>query len=108
VQIDQTNNSYIFPGMALGIISSHARHVSDAMIKAAARALAGLSPLRQDKNANLLPPLASIRSVSLEVAKAVGRQAMQEGLADVDEAAFEQELAANVWEPVYKPYQRIV
>ncbi len=107
VQIDQTNNSYIFPGLALGIISSHARHVSDAMIKAAARALAGLSPTRQDKRANLLPPLSTIRSVSLQVAKAAGRQAMQEGLADVDEAGFEKELAANIWEPVYKPYERV-
>jgi malate dehydrogenase (oxaloacetate-decarboxylating) len=108
VQIDQTNNSYVFPGLALGIISSHARHVSDAMIKAAARALAGLSPTRHDKSANLLPPLSSIRSVSLEVARAVGTQAIQEGLADVDEAGFAKELAANVWEPVYKPYERIV
>ena len=40
IHIDQTNNSYIFPGLALGIISSKARQVSDAMIKAAALALA--------------------------------------------------------------------
>jgi malate dehydrogenase (oxaloacetate-decarboxylating) len=38
----------------------------------------------------------------------VGTQAIQEGLADVDEAGFAKELAANVWEPVYKPYERIV
>jgi malate dehydrogenase (oxaloacetate-decarboxylating) len=106
VHIDQTNNSYIFPGLALGIISSHARHVSNAMIKASALALAELSPTRQDKHANLLPPLSDIRSVSLKVAKAVGKQAMQEGVADVDEAGFEKELVANVWDPVYKPYQR--
>src|SRR5579872_6877633 len=31
VAFAQTNNSYIFPGLALGIISSRARHVSDAM-----------------------------------------------------------------------------
>jgi malate dehydrogenase (oxaloacetate-decarboxylating) len=107
VHIDQTNNSYIFPGLALGIISSRAKHVSDAMIKASALALAGLSPTHQDKTASLLPPLQAIRSVSLEVAKAVGRQAIQDGLASVDEAAFEKELAANVWEPVYRPYEHI-
>ena len=106
VQIDQTNNSYIFPGLALGIISSRAKHVSDAMIKASALALAELSPTRQDKRANLLPPLSGIRSVSLEVAKAVGKQAIKDGLAAVDEAGFEKELAANIWDPVYKPYQR--
>jgi len=106
IRVDQTNNSYIFPGLALGIISSKARHVSDAMITAAAIALAELAPTRQNKNASLLPPLASIRSVSLAIAKAVGKQAIQEGNAFVDEAQFEQELAANVWEPVYEAYER--
>jgi malate dehydrogenase (oxaloacetate-decarboxylating) len=107
IHIDQTNNSYIFPGLALGIISSQARHVSDAMIKASAIALAELAPTRQNKNANLLPPLASIRSVSFAIAKAVGKQAIQDGLATVDESEFEQELAANVWEPVYELYERV-
>jgi malate dehydrogenase (oxaloacetate-decarboxylating) len=106
VHIDQTNNSYIFPGLALGIISSHAKHVSDAMIKASALALAALSPTRKDKRANLLPPLSNIRSVSLEVAKAVGSQAIQDGLAAVDAAGFEKELAANIWDPAYKTYER--
>jgi len=106
VHIDQTNNSYIFPGLALGIISSRARHVSDAMIKASARALAELCPTRQDKRASLLPALSSIRAVSLAVARAVGKQALKEGLAGVDEAGFEAELAANVWEPVYQDYER--
>ncbi len=105
VRIDQTNNSYIFPGLALGIISSRAKYVSDEMIKASALALAKLSPTRQDKKASLLPPLSSIRSVSLEVAKAVGKQAFQDKLASVDEAGFEKELKSNVWDPVYKPYE---
>ena len=107
IHIDQTNNSYIFPGLALGIISSKARRVSDAMIKAAAIALAELAPTRQNKSASLLPPLASIRSVSLAIAKAVGNQAIKDGSATVDEDQFEQELAANIWEPVYEPYERV-
>jgi malate dehydrogenase (oxaloacetate-decarboxylating) len=107
VRIDQTNNSYIFPGLALGIISSKTKHVSDAMIKASAKALAELAPTKQNKNANLLPPLSSIRSVSLAIARAVGRQAIQDGLSIVDEAQLEHELRANVWEPVYEPYERV-
>jgi malate dehydrogenase (oxaloacetate-decarboxylating) len=106
IHIDQTNNSYIFPGLALGTISAKARHVSDAMIKVSALTLAELAPTRQNKKANLLPPLANIRSVSLAIAKAVGNQAIQEGLAVVDETQFEHELANNVWEPVYEPYER--
>jgi malate dehydrogenase (oxaloacetate-decarboxylating) len=105
VSIDQTNNSYIFPGLALGIISSRAKHVSDEMIKAAAKALAELSPTRKDKQASLLPPLETIRSVSKHVAKAVGAQAIRDGLAQVNEADLERELDANVWEPEYRPYE---
>jgi malate dehydrogenase (oxaloacetate-decarboxylating) len=105
VHIDQTNNSYIFPGLALGIISARASHVSDAMIKASALALAGLSPVLKDKQASLLPPLSTIRSVSRTVAEAVGKQAIKEGLAGLDEAGFEKELAANIWDPVYRPYE---
>jgi malate dehydrogenase (oxaloacetate-decarboxylating) len=103
--IDQTNNSYIFPGLALGVISSQARRVSDEMIKAAALALAGLSPARDDKRASLLPPLESIRSVSRTVASAVGRKAIEEGLTDLAEADFDFALEANIWEPVYLPYE---
>ncbi|WP_058534014.1 NAD-dependent malic enzyme [Legionella saoudiensis] len=102
--IDQTNNSYVFPGLALGIMASQAKHVSDGMIKAAALALAECSPARKDKTANLLPPLSELRAISFAVAKAVGKQAIAEELARINEADFEQELAASVWEPVYRPY----
>jgi malate dehydrogenase (oxaloacetate-decarboxylating) len=105
VPFAQTNNSYIFPGLALGILSSHARHVSDAMIKASALALAELSPTRKEKQGGLLPPLSSIRSVSQAVARAVGQQAIREGLAEVDEPGLEKELAANFWEPLYETYE---
>ena len=107
IHIDQTNNSYIFPGLALGIISSRAKHVSDAMIKTSALALAGLSPTRQDRTASLLPALTGIRSVSVTIARAVGKQAIRDGLAGVDETGFEKELAANIWEPMYHPYEHI-
>ncbi len=40
--IAQCNNSYIFPGLGLGVRAVGARRVSDAMFMAAARALAGL------------------------------------------------------------------
>jgi malate dehydrogenase (oxaloacetate-decarboxylating) len=109
IHIDQTNNSYIFPGLALGIIASRARRVSDSMIMAAAKALVGLSPTRKDKTASLLPPLSQSREVSRIVAEAVGKQALADGLAAVqDEAAFCEHLEAGIWEPVYADYQREV
>jgi malate dehydrogenase (oxaloacetate-decarboxylating) len=106
VKIAQTNNSYIFPGMALGIVSARAKQVSEGMIMAAAKALAALSPTQQDANGALLPPLQSLREVSMQVAIAVGRQAEAEELAEVKGEAFVAALQANVWEPVYLPYRR--
>ena len=73
--IDQTNNSYIFPGFGLGVLASHARRVTDAMFMAAAKALADLSPARHDKNGRLLPPVTELRKVALAVAVAVAKQA---------------------------------
>ena len=108
VRIAQVNNSYIFPGLALGILVSRATRVTDGMIMAAAKALAALSPARTDKTAPLLPPIAEARKTSLAVAEAVGRQAMVEGVAEaVDEAVFADNLRAYVWEPVYLPYESI-
>ena len=53
----QTNNSYIFPGLALGIVASKARRVTETMIKAAAQELVRHVPTQKDKQASLLPPL---------------------------------------------------
>jgi len=105
VLVAQTNNSYIFPGLALGILSSRARHVSDAMIKASALALAEMCPTRKNKNGRLLPPLTEIRSISKWVAHAVGLQAIKEGLSELDPCDLEKQLVSNIWEPVYEPYE---
>lgn len=104
--IDQTNNSYVFPGLALGIVSAQARRVTDSMIMTAARALAKLSPVEQDRNANLLPPMAKSREISRSIACAVARQAIAEGLSDLKEKDVDSTVAENVWEPVYVPYER--
>ncbi len=108
IPIAQINNSYIFPGLALGTLVSSARRVTDGMIMAATKALASLSPARTDKSAPLLPPIAESRKVSRIVAEAVGRQAIAEGVADPNgEADFAERIRAYVWEPVYQPYERI-
>jgi malate dehydrogenase (oxaloacetate-decarboxylating) len=76
------------------------------MIMAAARALAALSPIQADPSGALLPPLESLRDVSMAVALVVGQQAQADGLAEIRGDAFVEELRANVWEPVYLPYRR--
>jgi malate dehydrogenase (oxaloacetate-decarboxylating) len=108
IRIAQVNNSYIFPGLALGILVSRARRVTDGMIMAAAKALAALSPARADKGAPLLPPIAEARKTSLAVAEAVGTQAIVDGVAEaVDDASLAEMLRAYVWEPEYVPYERV-
>jgi malate dehydrogenase (oxaloacetate-decarboxylating) len=104
--IDQTNNSYVFPGLALGIVASRARRVSAAMIMTAARALAQLSPVEKDRNASLLPPMAEARRLSRVIAAAVARQAVAEGLSDLKDGDVEAAVGANVWEPRYVRYER--
>jgi malate dehydrogenase (oxaloacetate-decarboxylating) len=109
VRISQVNNSFIFPGLALGILVSRTTRVSDAMIMASAKALASLSPTLTEPNAPLLPPIADCRKVSLVVAEAVAKQAMADGTAEtVDDATLRERLRAYVWEPVYQPYERIL
>jgi malate dehydrogenase (oxaloacetate-decarboxylating) len=106
VKVAQTNNSYIFPGMALGIVSSRAKRVSEGMMMAAAKTLAEMSPTRGNPNGALLPPLETLRAVSLKVALALGLQAADEGLAEVKGEAFVEAVHENIWEPVYLPYRR--
>jgi malate dehydrogenase (oxaloacetate-decarboxylating) len=108
VRIAQVNNSYIFPGLALGILVSRARRVTDSMIMAATKTLAQLSPARLDSSQPLLPPVADSRKVGIKVAEGVGRQAIADGVAGVESVeALQEQLAAYVWEPVYLPYERI-
>jgi len=107
-RISQVNNSFIFPGLALGILVSHARRVTDKMIMAAAKALAGLSPSGTDKTAPLLPPIADSRKVALVVAEAVARRAIADGISGIGiDAPVPELIRAYVWNPVYLPYQRI-
>ncbi len=104
VPIVQCNNSYIFPGLGLGILAAGARRVSDGMFMAAARALADCSPARHDPVAPLLPPLAESRRVSRAIALAVAVVAQRDGLAAACEPAELQRLVdAKTWQPRYAP-----
>jgi malate dehydrogenase (oxaloacetate-decarboxylating) len=113
VSVDQTNNSYIFPGVGLGAIASRARHITDTMFMAAAKALAALSPAKSlsqakgDPAGRLLPPVTALREVAVAVAIAVGQQAVAEGLSEgVTAGTVEAAVKAKMWTPRYRPYRR--
>jgi malate dehydrogenase (oxaloacetate-decarboxylating) len=107
VPVAQTNNSYIFPGLALGIIASRSKHVTDTMVKAAAAELVRHLPTQKNHEGSLLPPLSEARQLGRLIGEAVGRQAIRDGEARVaDEGELLRELDATFWQPVYEMYDR--
>jgi malate dehydrogenase (oxaloacetate-decarboxylating) len=105
--VDQSNNSYIFPGVGLGAIATHAKRITDKMFMAAAKALAEMSLARTNPEANLLPRVTELREVAIAVGIAVGRQAHAEGLTSgVDADGIEDAVRAKMWTPRYLPYRR--
>ena len=107
VKIDQTNNSYIFPGVGLGVLAVGARRVTDRMFEVAARTLASVSPARTEPGATLLPPVTELRRVAVLVARAVARQARAEGLCHpFEDAEIDGRIDAKMWEPSYPAYRK--
>lgn len=103
VRVDQTNNSYVFPGIGLAAVATGARLISDGMLMAAARTLAEISPARRDPSANLLPPVTDLREVSWRVARSVAVQARKEGLTALgDAAAVSGAIQSKMWMPAYR------
>jgi len=99
----QGNNSYIFPGVGLGVIASGARRVTDEMFMRAARALAALVTKADLAQGSLYPALPRIREVSAHIAAEVAKVAYDRGLAagaaPADMLAF---VRAQMYEPSYR------
>ena len=107
--ISQCNNSYIFPGIGLGIIASGAKRVTENMLMAAANALADCSPKLHNPKANLLPDLSQIQQISKIIAVKVAQAAMHDGIApEVSLIDLQQKIEDNFWKPQYRNYSRIV
>ncbi len=96
----QANNSYIFPGVGLGIVVSGAKRVTDAMFTAAAETLAQQVSKADLQAGKIYPSLADIRSVSAAIAESVAEIAYQEGLADTPRPA---NLAEYIKSQMYNP-----
>jgi malate dehydrogenase (oxaloacetate-decarboxylating) len=105
--VAQCNNSYIFPGLGLGVLASGARRVTDSMFMAAARALADCAPSRIDPAGSLLPPLSESRRVSRTIALAVAGEAQRDGMAELcPPEEIERLVDARMWTPRYLPMKR--
>jgi malate dehydrogenase (oxaloacetate-decarboxylating) len=106
IRIGQCNNSFIFPGVGLGVIASGARRVTDAMFVAASRVLSEFAPVLHDPEAPLYPPLEQVREISFKVALEVAREAQRAGLAEVNLDQLEQTVRRKMWKPHYVPLTR--
>jgi len=82
------------------------------MLVAAVKALAAQSPALKDPDKGLLPDVVNVREISVHIAKAVIKQAVEEGLAQEkgipeDDEDLEEWIREQMWDPVYRPLRRI-
>lgn len=104
--ISQCNNSYIFPGVGLGVVASKANRVTDNMLMASSYALAEYAATHS--NGELLPDLNDIRNVSKFIAKGVYKQAIIDGVTpEVSEEDIDAAIDRHFWTPEYRPYKRV-
>ena len=101
----QGNNSYIFPGVGLGVIVAGSTRVTGEMFMAAARTLAEQVTEDDLRQGSLYPPLHNIRDVSAQIAAATAAIAWRRGLAPGTAPADLMGLVrSRMYEPRYATY----
>jgi len=106
--IAQCNNSYIFPGIGLGVVSGNVNRITDEMLMVASETLAANSPVANGNSSELLPPITAIAQLSKEIAFAVAKVAFEQGLAlEISDEQLRARIEHNFWQPEYRQYRRI-
>jgi malate dehydrogenase (oxaloacetate-decarboxylating)(NADP+) len=101
----QANNSYIFPGVGLGILAAEASRVTDEMFAAAAKALDAQVSAEDFNLGRIYPSLVRIREVSVAIALAVAKVAYARGLAATPEPAdLPGHIGSKMYDPTYQEY----
>ena len=104
--IAQSNNALVFPGLGLGVAVVRALRITDAMITAAADAVATFADPTGSGGA-LLPPVTDLRTVSAAVAIAVAQTANEHGLAEQPLTDPVKQIHQAMWRPEYPPFELI-
>ncbi len=100
--VAQCNNVYVFPGIGLAVTAVRATRVTDAMIAAAATAVAGSATIHSDPLGALLPDRGSLPHIATVVAMAVARTAVAEGVAPpVSDVDIDHAIDRTRWTPGY-------
>jgi malate dehydrogenase (oxaloacetate-decarboxylating)(NADP+) len=101
----QGNNSYIFPGVGLGVVAVRSTRVTDEMFMAAARTLAASVGEDDLAQGSLYPPLNRVREVSAHIATAVAEVAFRNDLAGIQRPDDVLEyVRSQMYEPEYASY----
>ena len=101
----QGNNSYIFPGVGLGVIVSSARRVTDEMFFVAAKVLASLVTEKDLATGRIFPELQRIREVSAAIAVAVAKVAYARKLTPKPcPDDLPARVQAEMYDPTYRSY----
>jgi malate dehydrogenase (oxaloacetate-decarboxylating) len=82
------------------------------MLVAACKTLAEQAPALKDPDKGLLPDVIDVREISVKIARAVIKQAVDEKLAQekdipIDEKDLEEWVRAQMWEAKYRPLRKI-
>ncbi|KIX97240.1 uncharacterized protein Z520_07355 [Fonsecaea multimorphosa CBS 102226] len=112
IEVAECNNSVCFPGIGLGGVLCRTKLVTDKMLVAAVTALAKEAPAMQDPEKALVPGVEQARPVSVKIAMAVIRCAVEDGLAQTPDIPVDSDedlqewVEAQMWDPVYRQYVR--
>jgi len=111
-EVAECNNSTCFPGIGLGCVLSRTKLLSDKMLVAAVKALAAQSPALENPDKGLLPDVADVREISVHIARAVIKQAVEEGLAQekgipTTEDDLEEWVREQMWDASYRPLKLV-
>ncbi len=106
--VAQCNNSYIFPGLGLGVVAANIKSITDEMLMVASKTLAEASPLANCGKGELLPPLTEIANLSKNIAFEVAKVAFDQDLAlRIDDESLRAKIERNFWQAEYRQYKRI-
>ncbi len=103
----QCNNVYIFPAVGLACIACRAKKITEKMFVAAAQELSKHSPLLKNAQASLYPSLEDLPKISQDIALAVAKMGIEEGVIPPQtEEKLRELILKNTWTPHYPIYKR--
>ncbi|HEX7527775.1 MAG TPA: malic enzyme-like NAD(P)-binding protein, partial [Thermoanaerobaculia bacterium] len=104
ITISQANNSFIFPGVGLGVLVAEAKEVTDGMFAVAAQRLADEVKASDLASGSLFPSTHEIRRISARIAEAVVTEARNVGVGrQISDAEIPKAVATMMWDPAYLP-----